>query len=646
MNNLELKSIEDIQGMSFFIPAYQRGYRWTKQQVTDLLTDISDFAKKESSGIYCIQPLVVKKKHNDNIMQQIREAANIEAVQDLIKGQWEVVDGQQRLTTIYLILTALELRKYTIKYETREQSEDFLKNICIKTTSEQELNIDFHHMWEAYITIEDWFKTHSNVNIKTVLLKRVKFIWYEIGQDERAKQVFARLNIGKISLTNAELIKALLLNKSNFTSPQNYNDERIVTMYQNEIAMEWDTIEYTLQSRDFWLFLNNIGNEKSTRIEFIFDLIAENDMLKCSEKAGDSYYGELKTFRYFSYYIEEHHNKPSDAIKTIWDYVMEVFMTLKEWFDDKELYHYIGFLVCGKDKDKNTISNIYKEWQSSISKSDFRQNYIMKEIKQCIGNKDIAQTIYEDYGDGGPKTNCKRILLLHNIQTVINQNNVLASNDKYGQGVFYKFPFHIYKAEKWDIEHIDSNTENTLTDIKSQREWLLNSYNAMQGDNGKDLRNEIKTFFSTYLSKTSEQQNTGDKKVNRDQKFNELRKQIESYGRSSLERLSDEEKNMIWNFVLLDSSTNRSYGNAIFPAKRRVIMGKEQGKWFAPPTLDENGVLSEPSEQKSNSSFIAPCTKYVFMKYYDTCSFSPNEWNKEDAKHYLEDIKTTLKDFL
>lgn len=644
MNNLELKSIEDIQGMSFFIPAYQRGYRWTKQQVTDLLTDISDFAKKESSGIYCIQPLVVKKKHNGNIMQQIREAANIEAVQDLIKGQWEVVDGQQRLTTIYLILTALELRKYTIKYETREQSEDFLKNICIKTTSEQELNIDFHHMWEAYITIEDWFKTHSDVNIKTVLLKRVKFIWYEIGQDERAKQVFARLNIGKISLTNAELIKALLLNKSNFTSPQNYNDERIVTMCQNEIAMEWDTIEYTLQSRDFWLFLNNIGNEKSTRIEFIFDLIAENDMLKCSEKAGDSYYGELKTFRYFSYYIEEHHNKPSDAIKTIWDYVMEVFMTLKEWFDDKELYHYIGFLVCCNDK--STISNIYKEWQRSISKSDFRQNYIMKEIKQCIGNKDIAQTIYEDYGDGGPKTNCKRILLLHNIQTVINQNNVLASNDKYGQGVFYKFPFHIYKAEKWDIEHIDSNTENTLTDIKSQREWLLNSYNAIQGDNGKDLRNKIKTFFSTYLGKTSEQQNIGDKKVKRDQDFNEVRKQIESYGRSSLERLSDEEKNMIWNFVLLDSSTNRSYGNAIFPAKRRVIMGKEQGKWFVPPTLDENGVLSEPSEQKSNSSFIAPCTKYVFMKYYDTCSFSPNEWNKEDAKHYLEDIKTTLKDFL
>lgn len=641
MNNLELKSIEDIQGMSFFIPSYQRGYRWTKQQVIDLLTDIRDFAKKESSGIYCIQPLVVKKKHNDNIMQQIKEAANIEAVQDLIKGQWEVVDGQQRLTTIYLILTALKLRKYVIKYETREQSEAFLKNICEKTDFEQKLNIDFHHMGEAYKTVKDWFKTHD-VNIKTVLLKQVKFIWYEIGQNERAKQVFARLNIGKISLTNAELIKALLLNKSNFTNPHNNIDERTVTMYQNEIAIEWDTIEYTLQSRDFWLFLNNIGNEKSTRIEFIFDLIAENDMLKCGNEAGDSYYGELRTFRYFSYYIE-HHN-PSDAIKTIWDCVMEIFMTLKEWFDDKELYHYIGFLVCCKDK--NTISNIYKEWKNSNYKSEFRQNYIMKEIKRCIGNKDITQTRYENYGDGGPKTNCKPILLLHNIQTVINQNNVLSSNDKYGQGVFYKFPFHIYKAEKWDIEHIDSNTENALSDIKSQREWLLNSYNAIQGDNGKDLRDNIKTFFQTYLSKASEQQNTGDKKAERDQNFDKLRQEIESYGRSSLERLSAEEKNMIWNFVLLDSSTNRSYGNAIFTAKRRVIMGKEQGKWFAPPTLDENGELSEPSEQKSNSSFIAPCTKYVFMKYYDTSSFSPNEWNKEDAKHYLEDIKTTLKVFL
>lgn len=646
MNNLELKSIEDIQGMSFFIPSYQRGYRWTKQQVVDLLKDINEFAKKRNAGIYCIQPLVVKKSHNNDIMQQIRAAESIEKVQDLIKGQWEVVDGQQRLTTIFIILAARQMRSYNLTYETRDQSGAFLKDITTKADSEKDTNIDFHHMWEAFQTIRNWFEEEKkngflSEDFDVVLLKQVKFIWYEIGSEEDAKQVFARLNIGKISLTNAELIKALLLNKSNFTNCNGYREEDFIRMYQQEMAMQWDSIEYALQSREFWLFLNNLGYQRVTRIEFIFDLIAENNMLGNDPEVEDVYYGELRTFRYFSYYIDKQISK-SESIKKIWDLVMEVFMTFKEWYDDKELYHYIGYLICCN----KSISNIYQEWSKCNSKSMFREKYIREEIRKCIGNRNIAETKYEGYGDGGPKTNCRPILLLHNVQTVINQNKILSSNDKYGQGVFYKFPFHLYKSENWDIEHIDSNTENSLKDIKSQREWLLNSYIGLNDVKDKELKNRIATFFSTYLNKSAELNTSEDKKSKREQGFEELRLSIEMVGRTQLERLNDEEKNMIWNFVLLDSSTNRSYGNSIFPAKRRVIMGKDQGKWFAPPTLDEYGNISEATVKDSNSSFIAPCTKYVFMKYYDTTTFSPNEWNKEDARNYLNDIITTLKDFI
>lgn len=640
MNNLELKSIEDIQGMSFFIPSYQRGYRWTKQQVVDLLEDIKDFTKKGSTGIYCIQPLVVKQKHNEDIMQSIKTADSIETVRNLLKGQWEVVDGQQRLTTIFLILTARGLSKYSIQYETREKSETFLQEIQKHSEKIKDDNIDYHHMWNAYSTITDWFDVNQDIDLDYILQKQVKFIWYEIGTEEHAKQVFARLNIGKIALTNAELIKALLLNKSNFSGNQNYSEEEI-RMRQQEIAIQWDTIEYSLQSRDFWLFLNNIGDERATRIEYIFDLIAENDLLKCSNDANDSRFGELRTFRYFSYYIEKQNNH-AISIKTIWNIVMEIFMTFKEWFDEKELYHYIGFLICCGKK----MTDIYEKWKNSPSKSTFRNGYLIEEIKKCLGNKDFAKTKYEGYGDGGPKTKCKPILLLHNIQTVINQNKVLSSNDKYGQGVFYKFPFHLYKSEMWDIEHIDSNTENALNDIKSQREWLLNSFIGLNENKNKKLRDEIQNFFSTYLSKSAELKNSDDWKKKRDEDFEKLRTSVETSGRTQIERLNDEEKNMIWNFVLLDSSTNRSYGNSIFPAKRRIVMGKEQGKWFAPPTLDEQGNIIEMHEEDNKSSFIAPCTRYVFMKYYDSSVFSPNEWNKEDAKLYLNDILKTLKDFV
>ena len=86
-NNIELKSISELLRMNFFIPSYQRGYRWNEQQIKDLLTDIDNFTSKEvpnsqETTWYCLQPIVVKAKDN----------------------QWEVIDGQQRLTTIYLIL--------------------------------------------------------------------------------------------------------------------------------------------------------------------------------------------------------------------------------------------------------------------------------------------------------------------------------------------------------------------------------------------------------------------------------------------------------------------------------------------------------------------------------------------------------------
>lgn len=73
---LETKFVADISG-SFYIPSYQRGYRWSETEVVRLLDDIYQNGKKN----YCLQPVVVRKKED----------------------QYELIDGQQRLTTLYLI---------------------------------------------------------------------------------------------------------------------------------------------------------------------------------------------------------------------------------------------------------------------------------------------------------------------------------------------------------------------------------------------------------------------------------------------------------------------------------------------------------------------------------------------------------------
>jgi len=121
---IEQKSVRDIidKKINFNVPAYQRGYRWDKINVMDLLDDLLEFMQDGSSGkFYCLQPLVVKK---------------------IGTNQYNVIDGQQRLTTIFIILKYLDklLKEengineiYTIDYETREGSREFLKEIASKT---------------------------------------------------------------------------------------------------------------------------------------------------------------------------------------------------------------------------------------------------------------------------------------------------------------------------------------------------------------------------------------------------------------------------------------------------------------------------------------------------------------------------------
>lgn len=653
MNTLELKSIAELQNLAFYIPDYQRGYRWTRQQVEDLLNDIFEFSQKDNAGIYCLQPLVVVKKSSDEqLLDRVHAAKDLDEVKCILNGEWEVVDGQQRLTTIRLILEALEHHRfYDITYQTRKDSAKFLNEITAaeaageKTEKKEKNNIDFYHIYQAVTVIHEWLEKTDKKKIdeekkklfQEVLLNRVKFIWYETEEDP--KEVFARLNIGKISLTNAELIKALLLNKSNFGSC----DDDKIRLWQQETAMEWDVIEYALQSNEFWLFLNAPGDERPTRIDYVFDMICRCDMLGCKDEKDTS--DEFRTFRYFYHYLDvQKRNGTSlaQAVRTIWEKVREIFQTLQEWFDDMELYHYVGYLICmGRN-----IDEIYEHWITT--KPDFKE-YLMSVIKDiipCKKIKDIENRVYEvDAEDsqtkGGSKTNCRPILLLHNLQTVINQNRILSANAKYKNGVFYKFPFHLYKLEGWDVEHIDSNTENGLDNIPSQREWLLNAYFGLQD---KTLRGQIQKFFKQYAGNASEQSEDSAKQTARDEAFTELKHQIEDVGGN--DRLSQNEKNKIWNFTLLDSSTNRSYGNAIFPAKRRVIIGKDQGKKFNSSTIDENGQIVLGSAENSPSAFIPPCTRYVFLKYYNTASFDPNVWTRNDAEAYKDNIIEVLKNFL
>ncbi|MBK8448725.1 MAG: DUF1524 domain-containing protein [Saprospiraceae bacterium] len=82
-------------------------------------------------------------------------------------------------------------------------------------------------------------------------------------------------------------------------------------------------------------------------------------------------------------------------------------------------------------------------------------------------------------------------------------------------------------------------------------------------------------------------------------------------------------KNNIGNLTLLDAETNRSYGNALFPTKRRIIIEKD-----------------------TNGTFIPTWTKNLFLKYFDLKAGSRTKWNEPDIKKYRSIIADKLEAFL
>ena len=121
-----LKTVADIENekVKFFIDAYQRGYRWTESEVRDLLDDIHEFSQsgyEVTERFYCLQPIIVTK------------------AQDGVA--WKVIDGQQRLTTLYLIylyyLNIAGKRKPEMPFELHYNDKDKLEKCLGEIKTEE-----------------------------------------------------------------------------------------------------------------------------------------------------------------------------------------------------------------------------------------------------------------------------------------------------------------------------------------------------------------------------------------------------------------------------------------------------------------------------------------------------------------------------
>lgn len=579
-NHVELRAVHTLLGKRYYIPSYQRGYRWTTKQVTQLLDDLLEFERKEGKGkgeFYCLQPIVVVPLQGGQRPQQW---------QDGEESVYEVIDGQQRLTTILLILQYMKDKQpplnqlYELSYQTRIGSSDFLRNIRSKSEEEAERNSDYWHIYHAYRAIDDWFTKNQKYRLIYQLLigndelNNVRIIWYELGQSEDKIDVFSRLNIGKIPLTNAELIKALFLRRGNFA-------DNLASLEQVQIASEWDSIENKLQNSSFWTFVSGCNSNYANHIELIFELIAGS---KQSKQTSFEYYTEvLKASK------TEVLNASKVPVSKIWLEVKQVFLRLEEWYDNHELYHYIGYLT-------STGSSISEIYQLSLNKSKAQFVQALKEkIKDSFNNVILDDLEYEP---SNLKT-IRKVLLLFNIETILCSSKV-----------YTRFPFDLYLLDQWDVEHIRSRTEYSY---KLYQESVLSesvSYFESKyelNEQEQELLSEIKDLLLRM----------GDKKGDAyQQDFNELFAKIQKHFGEDRDL---QEVNGLGNLTLLDSKTNRSYGNSPFVLKRQRIVQN-----------DKEGV------------FTPIATKNVFLKYYSHHATDILVWQDKDAEDYMQSIQELL----
>ena len=445
--NLEEKTIGCISG-NFKIEAYQRGYRWTKDEIIHLLEDIIEIPDGQG---YCLQPIVVKS----------------------INGYYELIDGQQRLTTLYLIMKNLgDLIDidYSIEYTTRVTengyigSRELLETITNIDLDAHSSNIDELFIKNSYKVIKEWFNENKKLKIKFAqkLQDSVSIIWYEVDDNEDSTNIFTRLNIGKINLTNAELVKALFLSRGKKDDKVGYTGYQagIDDKMQHEIALKWDQMEKELHDEKFWAFITNAkSTDYPIRMELFFDIIEK-------KKSGQGSY-----FTFFQFYKKF---KESENKYLTWETIVRYYQQLREWFLDFNLFHQIGFLIA-QGEDLKKLLDLSMDEDNPITKSKFKKEIVEKirtkmVFKYAEGTPQEEEIDYTELNYENHSTFIHTLLLLFNIETIRQKGDENT-----------RFPFERYKEEgNWSLEHIHAQNSESLKTNKDWEEWLLSHKKSLE----------------------------------------------------------------------------------------------------------------------------------------------------------------------
>jgi uncharacterized protein with ParB-like and HNH nuclease domain len=597
---LELRSINQLYNKQFFIPHYQRGYRWTDTQVRQLLTDIDSFVPTQlpinpnEKTFYCLQPIAVKLL-SDEIKKEFK-----------LEGDWyEVVDGQQRLTTIFLILQYInqkwrgedKLEQFTLFYETRNGSAGYLKSLKINADDTVDISkesIDYYYFSNALQTIRNWQLSYEEKNGKklntasfqSTFEEFSKIIWYEVSNQD-GRKLFERLNLGKIPLTNSELVKALFLSSESFKKTP--SEEKRIKQF--EVARLWDEIEHKLNEEDlkFWSFLTNKSRATfETKIELILDMITEK-----SSAEKDELFTFLKLYKMQA--------EQENGLDIVWEEIQYFYYTLLQWYTDKEYYHKIGYLISSRNfgSFKGVDLNELVKFHLSETKDEFNDR-IHNLIRDSL-NFELSELRYDNLNHHNPIFNT---LLLFNVETCLKSDAIIE---------FY--PFKLHKENKWSFEHIHARKSENFDKSKKEPwlKWLNIHKGILEEFEGEEKANQLIEQIDQYNNAEITWQ-----------RFSVIFNNVNLFFTEENDTI-DQESEGLRNLALLSQPDNSALNNSVFEVKRREII-----------RMDKEG------------HFIPICTKRAFLKYYNEESTSSQNyfWASSDRENYFNAMNNILTKYL
>lgn len=585
-----------MEGCEFFnIPEYQRGYKWTVDNIVQLLEDLKGFKQNSSDEFYCLQNITITKTN--------------------INGHscFNVIDGQQRLTTLFILISyiqrnmsnkVLSAESNILRYSIREETDKFLRESILTGDYWNDVEYkpatkDQYYIAEVAKAVAEWFNI-NNLEERTIL-DHLKLIVNKVESGEE-ETVFASLNGGKVDLDGADLVRAILITRAAKQKYPSLISEKTLHQIANDdinlninikVSSQGKINEFRVKLGIELDMMNNWWSDRMVRSYFeqlLPNRISQNKSFKYSEYPIDllyyaffeAYKDKLSTrgatdldLRVFENGIDIDGKEGNDHFE-FYIKVKEFHLTLVDWYNDDEIYNLLGYLMYNYKSASVSFAMLWKEWKLSESKSDFKSKL------KCIIREQLALAFAGP--DDSTDMSDKLILLRKSITNI---------------------------AENWYTKDFIIRFLPLLDLIPEK----------------KNVGNSVRTIFKR-LNPDYFKCNQEDKEHVRSQ-TRQIEEEMTEEDRLALEEENRHGINSIGNIVLLKAAINRSYGNVELVKKMDRIA----------------------REHIMNDTYIRPHTLNVFLSKLQSLkdngiSEESVFWSEEDIVKTITAIDSSLTDYL